>query len=458
MIAPAGSITGKTDVIVVGAGLAGLSCGFELADAGRSVVVLEAQPWVGGRTASWMDSDGMQVESGLHRMLGVYTAFPELLRRAGIDPDTAILWEDEVEFRQPGPGAPAVVSVAPLRDPLRMVADVIGHNAYLSPAAKLSVAAFMAKGLADYAADPARLDQQSVLEYATAQAVHPEVVSKLLEPLVAGIYFMPAAKFSAQVFFALVGPYLPNAAAMRVGAFAGGMTEVFAEPLAQAIRQRGGRVLTHTRVDQLIVEDRRVSGVRAGGQEFRTRHLVLASSLRATQALIAREFAGAPWTEPMLRLPTMPAVTLQLELEGPSMAVDHTTFGVGTSLACFSEQSRTTFRGTTGRLSIIMAPADQLIGLPVDEVLTIALEDADRLGLAVRGRIKRYRMVNHVDDFYSLAPGNDALRPSQVTPVPGLTLAGDFTRQKYVATMEGAVVSGQLAARSVMAALTGHAA
>lgn len=457
MIAPAGSIKDLADVVVVGAGLAGLSCAFELADAGRRVVILEAQPWVGGRTASWRDPDGMQVESGLHRMLGVYTAFPGLLRRAGIDPDAVILWEDEVEFRQPAPGAAAVVSVAPLRDPLQMVADVVGHNGYLSPAAKLSMGAFMAKGLADYAADPERLDGQSVLAYATAQNVHPEVVSRLLEPLVAGIYFMPAAAFSAQVFFALIAPYLPNAAAMRVGAFAGGMTEVFAEPLAQAIRQRGGTVLTHTRVDQLIVENRRVLGVRAGAQEFRARQVVLASSLRATQALVAREFAGAPWAEPMLRLPTMPAVTLQLELEGPSMAVDHTTFGVGTSLACFSEQSRTTFRGTPGRLSIIMAPADKLIGLPVSEVLTIALEDADRLGLAVRGRIKRYRMVNHVDDFYSLAPGNEALRPSQATPVPGLTLAGDYTRQEYVATMEGAVVSGQRAAKIVAAALPARA-
>ncbi|HYD83576.1 MAG TPA: FAD-dependent oxidoreductase, partial [Opitutus sp.] len=70
-----------------------------------------------------------------------------------------------------------------------------------------------------------------------------------------------------------------------------------------------------------------------------------------------------------------------------------------------------------------------------------------------RDRVTRYRLVNHVDDFYSLAPGNDHLRPAQATPVRGLSLAGDYTRQKYVATMEGAVVSGQLAAEAASADL-----
>src|SRR5688572_19587214 len=55
------------DVIVVGAGLAGLSCAFELAEAGLRPVVLEAKPWTGGRTSSWRDEGGMELESGLHR-------------------------------------------------------------------------------------------------------------------------------------------------------------------------------------------------------------------------------------------------------------------------------------------------------------------------------------------------------------------------------------------------------
>ena len=70
----------------------------------------------------------------------------------------------------------------------------------------------------------------------------------------------------------------------------------------------------------------------------------------------------------------------------------------------------------------------------------------------MRDRLVRYRVIKLPADFYSLSPGNDALRPPQETPIPGLTLAGDYTRQQYLATMEGAVVSGRRAARAVQAA------
>jgi 15-cis-phytoene desaturase len=444
-------------VVIVGGGLAGLSCAFDLAEQGFTPLVLEANPWTGGRTASWTDPDGMRVESGLHRVVGVYTALPALLSRAGIDPDAAIIWEDQVEFRQPIPGPSAVFSAAPKKRPMDVVADVLGHNEYVSPAAKLSFAAIIASGLADYSADPAQLDEKSILEYAVENNAHPQVISRVLEPLVAGIYFVPASQFSAYAFMALIAPYLPNAFRFRVGAFAGGMTEVMTDPLAEAIRRRGGEVLTGRRVDELLLEDHAVTGVRVGEEIIPARHVVLASSICATKDLLRPHFEASAWCEPLFRLPTMPAVTLQLELDQPSMPLDRTTFGVGTSLACFSEQSRTTFRETAGRLSIIMAPSDKLLGLSPEKILEIALDDADRLGLRVRGHVKRFRVVAHHDDFYSLAPRNDHLRPGQATPVSGLSLAGDYTRQPFVATMEGAVVSGQLAAQVVRAELSNAA-
>jgi 15-cis-phytoene desaturase len=93
------------------------------------------------------------------------------------------------------------------------------------------------------------------------------------------------------------------------------------------------------------------------------------------------------------------------------------------------------------------------------DIVELTCRDAARLGLHVREHIVAYRVVKLPADFYALAPGNDALRPPQATPIAGLTLAGDYTRQPYLATMEGAVVSGQLAASAVGAACrSGHLA
>jgi monoamine oxidase len=59
-----GAAAGEVDVVVVGAGLAGLTAARELAAAGHSVVVLEARDRVGGRTLNHELGDGRVVETG----------------------------------------------------------------------------------------------------------------------------------------------------------------------------------------------------------------------------------------------------------------------------------------------------------------------------------------------------------------------------------------------------------
>src|SRR5215212_3096990 len=103
----------RLNFIIVGTGLAGLACAFELAERGYKPLLLEAKDIVGGRTASWRQ-DGMWVESGLHRVLGFYKALPAVLRRAGVDLDDIVLWEDEFEIRVPDGGPNALFGAAPL--------------------------------------------------------------------------------------------------------------------------------------------------------------------------------------------------------------------------------------------------------------------------------------------------------------------------------------------------------
>ena len=436
-------------MIIVGAGLSGLSCAFELSERGRSVVVLESRAVVGGRTSSWIE-DGMPVESGLHRFLGFYSALPDLLHRAGISLNEMLVWEDEFEVRLPEPEPSGVFSVSPLHHPLSTVRRLLSNNDFLSAAEKLSLAKFMAAGLKDYGANPRELDQQSVLEYARKHEVSETIIHRMLVPLTAGVFFIPPERYSAFNLMGLLAPYIPTLLKMRLGAFSGGMTEVMAGPLAQAIIQRGGEVRTNAGVERLIVEGGRVAGVQLGTGELRAPHVVLATSILPAQRLVRDCFAGEPWCQPMLQLPSMPAVTLQMELDEPSMDIDRTTFAPGTVLASFSEQSRTTFKHAAGRLSVILTPPEEFLDMPAEQVLARVCADADRLGMRVTGHVRAYRVTRHPADFHSLAPGYEHLRPTQATRVPGLALAGDYTRQKYLATMEGAVVSGREAAEIVV--------
>ncbi len=51
---------------------------------------------------------------------------------------------------------------------------------------------------------------------------------------------------------------------------------------------------------------------------------------------------------------------------------------------------------------------------------------------------------------YKTVPGCELLRPAQRSPIANFYLAGDFTKQRYLASMEGAVFSGKLATQAIV--------
>ena len=74
----------SVDVVVVGAGLAGLSCARDLALAGTDVVVLEARPRTGGRVEGATLDDGRTVQLGGEVVGSVHLAYQELATELGL--------------------------------------------------------------------------------------------------------------------------------------------------------------------------------------------------------------------------------------------------------------------------------------------------------------------------------------------------------------------------------------
>ena len=73
------------DVIVVGAGFAGLAAAADLSDRGSTVVVLEARDRIGGRVATVRDDRSpLPIELGAEFVHGPSHAVSAIARRAGV--------------------------------------------------------------------------------------------------------------------------------------------------------------------------------------------------------------------------------------------------------------------------------------------------------------------------------------------------------------------------------------
>ena len=435
------------DVVIVGAGLAGMCCAFELADRSRKVLVLEASSRCGGRTSSWTE-EGMPVESGLHKFLGIYRDLPNVLKRAGIDLDAMLTWVDEIAILTPG-GPNALFGAAPYHHPLRTLAGLVDNTEFVTTWDKLKLSQMGLAGLAKVASDPSGLDQISIARYARSFGLPEDLIRRLLFTLTQGVFFLPADEYSAYASFAPVVEGVKRGLTFRVGAFNGGMSEVMIDPLVRAIEARGGVVKVNEPTTRLVVDDGQIVAVETKLRTIPANRVVLAVPLDSAQQLLREAVGPQDWLQPMLQLGTHSAVTIQFELTAPLLDSDRTHFSP-TGLCCFAEQSRTTFRHVPGRLSAILYPPERFLDVPDEAVAEHAYQEAASLGLPLREQATRFRVVRHAHDFYRLAPGSEALRPTQETPIRGLALAGDYTKQAFLASMEGAALAGRLAADAVL--------
>jgi 15-cis-phytoene desaturase len=201
---------------------------------------------------------------GLHRVLGFYDAFPGVLRKAGIDVNQIVCWEDEIEIRLADGGGSGVYGAAPLYRPYETVRGTLGNLDLLPLADRIPFTAFMTGGLLQYYSNPSGLDQWSVTDFARTFGVPRRTINNILVPLTSGLYFLPPERYSAYVFFGTLGPYLQRILTLRVGAFLGGITEVMAAPMAAAIVRNGSVVRTVAPATRLMIESGCVTGVEAG--------------------------------------------------------------------------------------------------------------------------------------------------------------------------------------------------
>ncbi len=204
-----------------------------------------------------------------------------------------------------------------------------------------------------------------------------------------------------------------------------------------------------TRVVALLNRQGRVTGaVLADGRTLPADHVVLATAPDSARHLLAELSSQIPAARDVIdrldQLQFGPIIGAHLWYDRPVMDLPHLAL-VGTRLQWLFRKDE-----TGRRLHGVVSNAESLASL--DQSALTELFDREIRALlpsARNAQLTRALIVKEKRATFIPAPGLDALRPTQQTTIPGLTLAGDYTQTDWPATMEGAVRSGYLAADSV---------
>lgn len=434
------------DVIVVGAGCAGLSAAAALAEAGVRVLVLEARPLAGGRTFATRDAvSGDWVDNGQHVLLGCYHDTLAFARRIGTIDRLAV--QDALRVPMVGAeGRRSELRCPALPTPLQLVGGVLGWSA-LGWRDRLSVLR-LGPALAGAAPPP---PAQTVRQWLTAHGQTPRLTAMLWEPLAVAALNQPIDVATATTFVEVVrrmlGPGRDDAALVWPTT---SLSATFIDPATTFVERHGGAVWTG-RPAQLVVEPGRVVGVTSKGERLEASAVVSAVPWHALPALCGEGAVPPPLASLVAAASARraaPIVTVNLWFDRP--VLDDTFVGLpGRTFQWAFDRGRVT-PGEASHLSLVCSGAEAIVDAANEAIIAHALADlTTALPAAAAARLLRATAVRERRATFSLAAGEPP-RPAAVTPLPGFFLAGDWTDTGLPATIESACVSGHRAAAAVL--------
>jgi squalene-associated FAD-dependent desaturase len=445
-------VSAPGQVVVVGGGLAGLATALRLARAGVAVTVLERRPFLGGRAYSFADGPtGDVIDNGPHAFMGAYTALRTLCDDIGAGDAIAFQPRLHVPMLHPSLGEGAIAAPM-LPGPLQAPAALLRYR-LLSRGDRLRLALGAVRMVAR---PPGSLAGETVADLLAAHGQRSAARRRFWDPLViATLNELPERAAAAPFVAVLRRGFLAGAAAARFGLARAPLGDAFAAPLRAAIERAGGAVRTNAAVGALDVRDDRVcSVVLRDGWRIAAEAVVLAVPVAALLRLVPPALREHATIRPLAALATSPIVSVHLWTDR-DVVVGAPAAGAP-FVGLLERRAQWLFDcgpSLTGGRRLATVTSGARFWDDADDGAIVTEVGAELRATVPALRDVTWRRAHVVRERHatlSLTPAADRARPGATTPISNLVLAGDWVQTGLPATIEGAVVSGETAAATVL--------
>ncbi len=316
-------------VAIVGAGLAGLAAAVDLVDAGHTVDLYEARPFIGGKVGSWEDPDGNHVEMGLHVFFFNYANLFALMRKVGaidnlLPKDHTHLFVNRggdlrsLDFRF-ALGAPFNGLKAFFTTPQLNWIDKLRNALALGTSP-------IVRGLVDYegAMSTIRaLDAVSFQQWFLSHGGSLQSIQRMWNPVAYALGFIDCEAISARCMLTIFMMFAARTEASKLNLLKGSPHRWLTAPILDYIQARGGRLHLRHRVREVHFRDDEapvVTGLSLGTPEgdvmVEADCYLAACDVPGIQRLLPEAWRKFPQFDDIYKLQAVPVATVQLRYDG----------------------------------------------------------------------------------------------------------------------------------------------
>lgn len=451
-------------VAIAGGGLAGLSCAKYLVDAGHTPIVLERRDVLGGKVAAWQDEDGDWYETGLHIFFGAYPNMLQLFKE--LDIEDRLQWKQHsMIFNQPSkPGTYSRFDFPDIPAPWNGIVAILRNNDMLTWKEKIlfgiGLIPVMLRGQPYVEA----MDQYSWTEWLRRHNIPERVNDEVFIAMTKSLNFIGPDQISSTIILTAMNRFLQEKNGSKMAFLDGSPTERLCQPLQDYIVERGGEIRLNAPLKQILLNDDNsvegflLRGMDGGDDElFTADAYVSAMPVDPFKTMVPDSWRQMDFFKQLDGLEGVPVINIHLWFDRKLTDIDHLLFSRSPLLSVYADMSNTC-RGyedpDKSMLELVLAPAKDWITKSDQEITEATLAELDKLfpqhfGSDNPAQLLKSKVVKTPRSVYTATPGRQQHRPSQVTPISNFFLTGDYTMQRYLASMEGAVLSGKLTSQAI---------
>jgi 15-cis-phytoene desaturase len=276
--------------------------------------------------------------------------------------------------------------------------------------------------------------------------------------------FIDPDEISSTVVLTALNRFLQESDGSRMAFLDGNPPQRLCQPIVDYISARGGEVQLNAPLREIrtnpdgSVAALRIGGIRGQeGREVVADAYVSAMPVDPLKLLLPEAWRQLPYFQKLDGLNGVPVINIHLWFDRKLTDIDHLLFSRSDLLSVYADMSNTCREyadADRSMLELVFAPAKDWIGRPDEEIVAATMGELKRLfpqhfEAPEPARLRKSIVVKTPLSVYKTVPGCQQLRPDQVSPIANFFLAGDYTMQRYLASMEGAVLSGKLCAQAI---------
>jgi len=442
---------------VIGGGLAGLSAGVALAEAGWRVRLFEQRPFLGGRATSYWLPDGEHVDNCQHVTFGCCTNLEDFYRRVGVN--NKIKFFDRLVLRDPQ-GREGALRAGMLPAPFHLTGSFLTF-APLSLADKVGIARAMFS-ICRSKGHPKELDgndEMSMQQWLEGKRQTRRAIERFWRAVLVSALSEEMdridARYGIEVFWKSVlstrKGYLMGVPMVELG--------MLYDECRQAIEKKGGEVVFRSPVRQLRIERGQLNAVVFDkGREQTADAFILALPHDTVDELLSEDVKhAAPELAQIARIKDASITGVHLWFDREVMRepfltlLETTTQWIFNKTALYGGTPNGTGKEKGQYLQLVISASHDLLQKPRQEIIDLCLKEVRQaLPGAQDAALLKATVIKEAAATFSPQPGVDRWRPKQETRIARMFLAGDWTDTGWPATMESAVRSGYLAAEAVL--------